>query len=166
MAWLKVVVCVTAVGYFTVQPALRFNPIPNLSPLSLCISTNLKFSFYRGKESARCEQFCSASEGWDYGNGIQGAILFSACPYFVIPHFQNGCGDVPDHGRRDYAWTVRDPIFIMHSYCYSLQMSPIKFNCAITHLTAFRKQSTWTSNESGTTVHNSVVCSGRLQRLS
>jgi hypothetical protein len=26
--------CVTAVGYVTVKPALRFNPIPNLSPLS------------------------------------------------------------------------------------------------------------------------------------
>ena len=124
------------------------------------------FIFYWEKGSTRCEQLWPASEGWDYGKGIQGAILFSTCPYFLIPHFQNGCGDVPDHGRRDYAWTVREPIFIMRSYCYSLQMSPIKFNCAITRLTAFQEQSTWTSNEAGTTAHYTLVCSGLLQRLS
>lgn len=49
LVWLKADTCVAAVGNVTVQPALRCNPTPNLSPLSSWISTDLKFSFLSGE---------------------------------------------------------------------------------------------------------------------
>lgn len=79
---------------------LGFRPIPNLSPLSPCISTTLKFFFsYRGKQGARCEKFLSVSERCTYGNRFQGLSSFSTCPYFLPPSFYSGNGSVPTHGR-------------------------------------------------------------------